>query len=64
MSDFADDAQALSEAFLERSLNNHAQRKPSTRIPLGYCQNPYCGDEFPAGDKRLFCDGQCASRAK
>lgn len=29
--------------------------------PSGECMNPRCGEEFPAGDPRVFCGAQCAN---
>lgn len=59
MADDADNAQIVTEQFLERAL---ASRKPSPQSrATGFCQNPLCGDYL--GDPRLYCDGKCATEA-
>lgn len=61
MADEADKAAEYEQDTIAHAIANR-QRQPE-RTPLGYCQNPLCCDEFPAGDNRLFCDGKCASEA-
>lgn len=59
MADDVDNAQIVTEQFLERALAN---RKPVAQVlATGECQNPMCGEYL--GDARLYCDGKCAAEA-
>lgn len=63
MADEIDKANDLQAEHMAMTLALHASAKRDTRQPLGYCQNPVCGDVMPKGDNRLFCDGKCATEA-
>ena len=63
MADEADNAAQINDDFMARALAAHAARQRQPRAPTGYCQSAACGDEFPASDNRLFCDGKCAAEA-
>lgn len=52
------DAMAALAAMEEQRIR--AARAPKL-APSGECQNPRCGEEFPAGDNRLFCNSHCAA---
>ena len=57
-----DRASLQEQQVLERELaaqRVNAIHAPKVR-PRGYCQNPRCGEDFPAGDPRLFCNSGCA----
>jgi hypothetical protein len=28
--------------------------------PVGYCMNPACSEDFPAGSPKLYCGASCA----
>lgn len=48
---------------LADNLAAHAERAASEPkiAASGICHNVRCGEEFPAGDNRLFCDSRCAA---
>lgn len=61
MADEADLANDQAERFLSQALANHRSNTPRL-APRGRCY--YCEAEFdetdPAGNKKLFCDSDCA----
>lgn len=61
MTDIADRAAEAEQAIISEAMRN---RKRETIAPRGRCLNPNCCDEFEAGDRRLFCDRQCADEHK
>ena len=62
MTDIADQAQAYESLDLRNALDSHAARAASAPrlAPVGYCHNHACGEDFDAGDPRLFCGPRCA----
>lgn len=54
MADPIDEAQAINEAHLERSLK---KRRPEGPAPAGYCLNPLCELDLPDGQR--WCDAEC-----
>jgi hypothetical protein len=52
MSDFCDDASAVSELYLEIALQNRPKDGP---IATGFCIN--CKEKLPSGER--FCDNDC-----
>ena len=63
MPDELDLADAQAAQTLERELAAQKKRAASAPKlqPSGECQNERCGEEFPPGDQRLFCDSVCAA---
>lgn len=67
MADEADDAQALSDFYVQQRRQAMAREKTGL-APKGVCHNPACEAELePVVEggvevhKRLFCDSVCAS---
>jgi hypothetical protein len=52
MSDFCDDASAVSDLYLEIALSNRQKDGPR---PTGFCLN--CTEALPQGER--FCDTDC-----
>lgn len=63
MADFLDQASEVEMQTLQHNLKAHAARaaKAAKVQACGVCQNPRCGEEFPAGDMRIYCDARCAA---
>lgn len=63
MADEADNAGQINDDFMTRALADHANRRTPAVAAVGHCLNPACGDTFPAGDPRKYCNGECADEA-
>lgn len=63
MPDFFDRASEHEQQALADQLHAQQLRAALTpkSAPSGECNNPKCGEEFPLGDKRLYCDSNCAA---
>lgn len=63
MPDFFDHASEVEQQTLQDQLQAQAVRAASApkMEANGVCHNVRCGEEFPAGDQRLFCGAACAS---
>lgn len=61
MADEFDRASELEQLATEMAIQ--AQLRASRETPrveaMGYCLNPACGDDFPEGSQRLYCNAEC-----
>lgn len=62
MPDFFDKASEHEQRALQDQLEAQRLRAACAPklAPSGECMNPRCGEEFPAGDPRVFCNAKCA----
>lgn len=63
MPDFFDKASDTEQQHLRDQLEAQRLRAAAAPrlAPVGHCRNVRCGEEFPTGDSRLFCDSKCAA---
>lgn len=60
MADDIDRACEREERERAAMIYAHFQKEPAIHaVPQGYCLN--CGEDFPEGSKKIYCDAECAN---